>query len=59
MNRALFLSPEPPIPGSGGGGLRSASLLEYLAHRYAVHAIVFRQAGEADPDLAIPPGRVE
>jgi len=57
--KALFLSAEAPYPAVGGGPLRSASLLEYLARRYAVHAIVFRQAGEADPDLAIPPGRVE
>ena len=28
--RALFLSPEPPVAGWGGGGLRSASLLAYL-----------------------------
>jgi len=57
--KALFLSAEAPYPAVGGGPLRSASLLEYLAQRYAVHAIVFRQAGEADPGLAIPPGRVE
>ncbi len=57
--KALFLSAEAPYPAIGGGPLRSASLLEYLAQRYSVHAIVFRQAGEADPGLAIPPGRVE
>lgn len=57
--KALFLSAEAPYPAVGGGPLRSASLLEYLALRYAVHAIVFRQPGEADPNLAIPPGRVE
>ncbi len=32
--RALFLSPEDPVPGSGGGGLRSASLLAYLRTRF-------------------------
>jgi glycosyltransferase involved in cell wall biosynthesis len=32
---ALFFSPEPPVSGSGGGGLRSASLLEYLRRNYA------------------------
>ncbi len=57
--KALFLSAEAPYPVVGGGPLRSASLLEYLARSYAVHAIVFRQTGEADPRLAIPPGRVE
>lgn len=34
-HNALFLSPEHPVPGSGGGGLRSASLLEYLRRNYA------------------------
>jgi glycosyltransferase involved in cell wall biosynthesis len=43
----------------GGGAFRSASLLEYLARRYAVHLIAFRQAGDPDPGLAIPPGRVD
>ncbi len=40
-NSALFLSPEPPIPGSGGGGLRSASLLEYLRQHYSVEVAGF------------------
>jgi len=57
--RALFLSAEAPYPPVGGGALRSASLLEYLARSYAVHAIVFRQAGDPDPGPAIPAGRVE
>jgi polysaccharide biosynthesis protein PslH len=42
MNRALFLSPEAPVPGSGGGGLRSASLLEYLRRSYSVDVLDFR-----------------
>lgn len=33
---ALFLSPEAPVAGAGGGGLRSACLLAYLRSRYAV-----------------------
>ncbi len=57
--RALFLSPEAPYPLTGGGPLRSASLLEYLSRRYAVHAIVFRQPGDPDPAQAIPQGRVD
>jgi polysaccharide biosynthesis protein PslH len=40
-NSALFLSPEPPLPGSGGGGLRSASLLEYLRQHYSVEVAGF------------------
>lgn len=55
---ALFLSAEAPYPAIGGGPLRSASLLEYLAIRYAVHAIVFRQSGEPHPALAMPPACV-
>jgi glycosyltransferase involved in cell wall biosynthesis len=57
--KALFLSAEAPYPAVGGGALRSASLLEYLAHSYALHAVVFRQTGDPRPDLAIPPGRVK
>ncbi len=38
---ALFLSPEAPVPGSGGGGLRSASLLEYLRQLYSVDVFDF------------------
>jgi glycosyltransferase involved in cell wall biosynthesis len=55
---ALFLSPEAPYPPIGGGPLRSASLLEYLARDYTVHLVAFRQRGEPDPSAAIPPGRV-
>ena len=39
--RALFLSPEDPTPGWGGGGLRSASLLEYLRQHYDVQVLRF------------------
>ena len=46
MDNALFLAPEVPYPPVGGGALRAASLLEYLARRYRVDAIVFRQPGE-------------
>jgi glycosyltransferase involved in cell wall biosynthesis len=38
---ALFLSPETPEPGAGGGGLRSASVLEYLRTRYTVQVAGF------------------
>jgi glycosyltransferase involved in cell wall biosynthesis len=37
----LFLSPEAPVAGAGGGGLRSASVLEYLRRRYAVQVASF------------------
>jgi len=57
--RVLFLAPEAPYPVRGGGPLRSASLLEYLACRFRVHAIVFRQPGDPDPAQAFPAGRIE
>ena len=40
-NSALFLTPEAPQPGTGGGGLRSASLLEYLRTKYDVTVASF------------------
>ena len=52
--RALFVAPEAPYPVSGGGAIRSASLLEYLGSRYAVDVIVFREPGNADPARSIP-----
>jgi glycosyltransferase involved in cell wall biosynthesis len=51
---ALFLTPEAPYPLAGGGSLRSASLLEYLALRYDVDVIVFREPGAPDPAALIP-----
>lgn len=38
---ALFLSPEKPELGTGGGGMRSACLLEYLRRRYDVTVASF------------------
>jgi polysaccharide biosynthesis protein PslH len=55
---ALFLTPESPYPIAGGGALRSASLLEYLARRYDIDVIVFRQPGAPDPASLIPSGLV-
>ncbi len=42
---ALLLAPETPYPLAGGGALRTASLLHYLAQQYDVDLIVFRQPG--------------
>ena len=39
--RALFLAPEEPKRGSGGGGLRSAALLAYLEKKYDVQTVAF------------------
>ena len=54
--RALFLVPEAPYPTHGGGALRTASLLEYLARRYDLDAIVFHEPGEPDPVRSFPAG---
>ena len=51
---ALFLSAEAPYPLAGGGALRSASLLHYLARTREVDVIVFRQPGDADPAAQLP-----
>jgi polysaccharide biosynthesis protein PslH len=40
-NNALFLTPEAPQMGTGGGGLRSTSLLEYLRTKYDVTVASF------------------
>ncbi|HVO99860.1 MAG TPA: glycosyltransferase family 4 protein [Bryobacteraceae bacterium] len=40
-NSALFVTPEEPRLGAGGGALRSASLLEYLRTRYDVRVATF------------------
>ena len=52
--RALFLTPEAPYPATGGGALRSASLVEYFGRRYALDVIVFREPGAPDPASYIP-----
>jgi glycosyltransferase involved in cell wall biosynthesis len=56
MSNALFLSPEAPYPLTGGGALRSASLLNFLAQQHNVDVITFREPLAADPRLHIPPG---
>lgn len=50
----LFLSPEPPYPAVGGGAIRTASLLEFLAHRFAIDLILFAEEGSPDPAIAVP-----
>src|SRR6202000_3523341 len=55
---ALVLAPETPYPLAGGGALRTASLLHYLAQQYDVDLIVFRQRGSADPAIHMPHGLV-
>lgn len=53
-----MLAPEAPYPLAGGGALRTASLLEYMARAYALDLIVFRQPGAPDPAALIPSGLV-
>ncbi len=38
---ALFLSPEAPYPVTGGGSIRSASLLEWMTRHYKVDLVTF------------------
>src|SRR3989442_12265729 len=54
---ALLLSPESPYPLAGGGALRTASLLHYLARSYDVDLIVFRELGK-NGLATTPPGLV-
>ena len=54
--RALFLAPEAPYPAAGGGALRSASFVQYLAGRYRLDLIVFREPGSPDPASLVPRG---
>jgi glycosyltransferase involved in cell wall biosynthesis len=57
--KALFLAAEAPYPTMGGGPIRAASVLEYLAGRFSVHAIFFREPGAPHPAAAIPVGKVD
>ena len=51
---ALLLTPETPYPAMGGGALRTASLVEYIARRYATDIIAFREPGAEDPRNCFP-----
>jgi polysaccharide biosynthesis protein PslH len=53
-----MIAPEAPYPMRGGGALRTASLLHYLAQAHDVDLIVFRQPGAAHPTEAMPTGLV-
>ena len=41
--------PKRPIRSSEAGPIRAASVLEYLAQRFSVHGIFFREPGAPDP----------
>ena len=49
--RAVFLAPEAPYPPAGGGALRSASLLQYLAGRYRLRTGDYRIQFQVVGDL--------
>ena len=53
---ALVLSPEAPYPLVGGGALRTASLIQYLARTRPVDLILFRQPGDPAPAAHLPAG---
>jgi glycosyltransferase involved in cell wall biosynthesis len=57
MPSALFLCAESPYPTTGGGAMRSASLLEFLAKRYDVDVTLFQESGLPDPRPGFPAGR--
>ncbi|MGH9674046.1 MAG: glycosyltransferase family 4 protein [Bryobacteraceae bacterium] len=55
---AFFLAPEAPYPLAGGGPLRTAGLLHYLARHYDVDLAVFREPASPDPEAHLPEGLV-
>jgi polysaccharide biosynthesis protein PslH len=59
MPSALMICPEAPYPVAGGGPLRTACLIEYLASRYLLDLILFQEPGAPDPRAAIPAGLVQ
>ena len=57
--RALMLSPELPYPLQGGGALRTASLLNYLAQHHTVDLILFRHLDSQHPAESLPPNLID
>lgn len=53
---ALVLAPEAPYPLLGGGALRTASIIHYLAQTRPVDLILFRQPGVDNPAQLLPAG---
>lgn len=58
MLKALLISPEAPYPMMGGGALRSASVLNFLAQDHTVDMVTFREPSAADPTIVLPRGLV-
>jgi polysaccharide biosynthesis protein PslH len=55
---AVVVAPEAPYPLAGGGALRTASLIHYLARTRPVDLIAFRQPGAPHPAKLMPAGLV-
>lgn len=53
---AVVLAPETPYPLAGGGALRTASIVHYLAQTRPVDLILFQQPGAPGPAGQIPAG---
>jgi polysaccharide biosynthesis protein PslH len=53
---ALILLPEAPYPTRGGGALRSACMVDYLARHFHLEAVNFRLQGRPDPAERFPAG---
>ncbi len=53
---ALVIAPEAPYPLHGGGPLRTASLIGYLARSYDIDVVTFREMGANNPLDALPEG---
>ena len=56
---ALLVAPEPPYPINGGGAMRTASLLHFLASRFRLHLVTFALGEGPDPEDPLPPNTVE
>lgn len=56
--KTLVLAPEVPFPVIGGGALRTASILHYLACRSDVDLVVFQQPGAVHPAERVPAGLI-
>ncbi len=55
VSTALILTPEAPYPITGGGSLRTASLVEYFRSRNVdLHVITWQEPGASDPRAAFP-----
>ncbi|MBI3664969.1 MAG: glycosyltransferase [Acidobacteria bacterium] len=55
---ALLLAPEPPYPPAGGGAIRTASILHFLASRFRVHLVTFTVGDGSPPGTGLPAGLV-